>query len=598
MRSVDNYLLGLLLLISGCGGKAGNDVANVVPNNLTAQLPNTSETPAEAPLVTHLVGTTKPASSKPVSISLNYIVFHAGSLAQSILKRGMPSGNSRSKLSNVNYGGFTSTASAVTITVNVTPSGGSTTSTSGSCTPNSGGTSGVCTVAFTTPPGLTALSGTFTELGHTIGTFDKTVFIEPGAANTLSLTSNPVVNSVALSPSSASTNAGTSSDTALTVNALDANGNIIAGNSPYVDVNGDPVILHLSVTNNQAGGSGSVTLRGSTTILTPSQSPVFMHYDGKWLLNSVVSVTSSSNAITNLTGTTMSTVPVVNDYSTLTASSSPWGITTGSDGNVWFTENSTGKYGKVTPNGTLSEFSTSSSGSLPQGLTAGPDGNVWFAEFTSQKIGRITPSGSLTEFTLTGSPWSTRLGSDGYIYFVESAANIIGKISTNGSITQFTIPTASSSPAGIVQGPDGNLWFVEHNGNKVGKMTREGIITEYTVPTSGSGPEDIIAGSDGNLWFVENTTNKVCRVTTSGNFTEFTIPSASASLWGMAIGPDDNLWITEFGTGKILRMTYSGVATEFATLSSSSQPVKITEGSDGNMWFTEYGTSKIGRFIL
>jgi virginiamycin B lyase len=39
----------------------------------------------------------------------------------------------------------------------------------------------------------------------------------------------------------------------------------------------------------------------------------------------------------------------------------------------------------------------------PEGITAGPDGNLWFTEFTGNRIGRITPAGTVTEFpVLTG----------------------------------------------------------------------------------------------------------------------------------------------------------------------------------------------------
>ena len=37
-------------------------------------------------------------------------------------------------------------------------------------------------------------------------------------------------------------------------------------------------------------------------------------------------------------------------------------------------------------------------GSRPFGITTGPDGNLWFTEYGGDKIGRITPSGTITEF--------------------------------------------------------------------------------------------------------------------------------------------------------------------------------------------------------
>ncbi len=85
-------------------------------------------------------------------------------------------------------------------------------------------------------------------------------------------------------------------------------------------------------------------------------------------------------------------------------------ITAGPDDAVWFTEiipnaqNSsvtiTGKIGRITPAGHISEFSLSSN-SYARGITAGPDGNLWFTE-AANDVGRITPTGSFTQFRVGG----------------------------------------------------------------------------------------------------------------------------------------------------------------------------------------------------
>ncbi len=48
----------------------------------------------------------------------------------------------------------------------------------------------------------------------------------------------------------------------------------------------------------------------------------------------------------------------------------------------------------------VTEFSAGiSAGANPHGITAGPDGNLWFTEETGNRIGRITPLGVVTEFS-------------------------------------------------------------------------------------------------------------------------------------------------------------------------------------------------------
>src|SRR3954449_13618595 len=73
----------------------------------------------------------------------------------------------------------------------------------------------------------------------------------------------------------------------------------------------------------------------------------------------------------------------------------PSGITTGPDGNLWFT-GAPNVIGRLTPTGVVDTFTAS--GLLHAGLiTASQDGNLWFTSTGS--IGRITPAGVITLFT-------------------------------------------------------------------------------------------------------------------------------------------------------------------------------------------------------
>src|SRR5262249_52514258 len=97
------------------------------------------------------------------------------------------------------------------------------------------------------------------------------------------------------------------------------------------------------------------------------------------------------------------------------------------------------------------------------GITSGPDGNLWFTEAFA--IGRITPDGAVTDFSLPTQDFSPDVivaGPDGNLWFTEQAqhtlAGKIGRITTSGEITEFQAP--DGYPDGIAAGPDGNLWFV------------------------------------------------------------------------------------------------------------------------------------------
>ena len=50
------------------------------------------------------------------------------------------------------------------------------------------------------------------------------------------------------------------------------------------------------------------------------------------------------------------------------------------DGAVWFVEHDANKVGRITRTGVVTEFPIPTAGSSPWNITAGPDGNLWFSE--------------------------------------------------------------------------------------------------------------------------------------------------------------------------------------------------------------------------
>ena len=203
----------------------------------------------------------------------------------------------------------------------------------------------------------------------------------------------------------------------------------------------------------------------------------------------------------------------------------PEGIVAGPGGYLWFASGgnaiarmSTG--GKVRLFPILTPFPGAHS------VAVGPDGNIWFTEKTAHKIGRLEPSsGTITDFPVLSAsafPDGIAAGPDGNLWFTESGANRIGRITTAGEITEFPIPTSSAKARGIALGPDGNLWFAESgsNANGIGRITPAGVITEFPAPTDSARPEQIAAGPDGALWFTEPPAT-IGRITPSGSITEF-----------------------------------------------------------------------------
>jgi len=286
-------------------------------------------------------------------------------------------------------------------------------------------------------------------------------------------------------------------------------------------------------------------------------------------------------------------------------SKAPSGITSGPDGNLWFTEQQVGIIGRLTPAGVITEFTIPTAGSKPRGIAAGSDGNLWFTENGADQIGRITTAGVITEYPIPSAPSlpdAITSGPDGNLWFTELSSHTIARITTAGVITEFFVPQATSGIGGIAAGPDGNIWFTYsvHVQNftlhaYIGRMTTAGVVTgDFSV---GTGilrfGRSIAAGADGNLWFSQGAVNQIGRITTAGVITEF--PAAGSNSAHLSAGPDGNVWFTEFASNRVGQITPAGAVSDFPIPTVGSAPAGIVAGSDGNLWFTESARNKVGQ---
>ena len=183
-----------------------------------------------------------------------------------------------------------------------------------------------------------------------------------------------------------------------------------------------------------------------------------------------------------------------------------------------------GKIGRISTAGAITEFAIPTGADpngTPNGITSGPDGNLWFTERNSSDhpaIGRLTPSGAYSEFPITNvlfsQSGSITVGPDGNLWFTVSGySGYVGRITTNGTFSGFGA-FATNFPRGITVGPDGNLWLTNYDQQfgdpaLITRVTPEGVVTEFPLPDAAGGPLDITADRSGNLWFTELVAGKI-----------------------------------------------------------------------------------------
>src|SRR2546427_12523133 len=76
----------------------------------------------------------------------------------------------------------------------------------------------------------------------------------------------------------------------------------------------------------------------------------------------------------------------ITEYPTPTTPSEPTGVTSGPDGNLWFTEYWGNNIARITTEGAVTEYRIPAPGSFPLGIASGPDGNLWFTEAYGDNI--------------------------------------------------------------------------------------------------------------------------------------------------------------------------------------------------------------------
>lgn len=494
----------------------------------------------------------------------------------------------------------------------------------GACPPDvdTNGVDGLSSPNGVACTGSTSTAGTATVSGNTMS-------FTVNSNSTLTLTrvidtTNPIVGSWAFAGN--------------TTIALEffANGDYMIAQSTPADAYGMPGLEHGTYTWNSS--TGAFSTGGCPAVDTNGQWG-FSHNTGTGFCGAASgTMRISGNKITldyleggtvptTLVWTRVTEPPVLpaqtfTEYA-LPAGSLPFGIVSGVDGNLWFTDDATNSIGKMTPAGVVTKYTIPTASSNPQTIISGPDGNLWFVEGNGNKLARITTAGVITEYANTAGGWPQDLavGPDGNIWFTDqgvlgggaagvNANGAIGMVNvTTGVVTKYPLLTTGTQADWITRGPDGAMWFTQSMGNKnIGRITMAGVITEVANTTISGG---IATGPDGNLWVTSAWAPLgVARVTTAGVQTSFTLPTSTNTPFFIKAAPDGNLWIGEVGgpwgsfttAGALGRVTTSGAITEFTLpTSSNSNPGYFTIGAmtvgfDGALWFTEPQSGKIGRF--
>jgi streptogramin lyase len=222
---------------------------------------------------------------------------------------------------------------------------------------------------------------------------------------------------------------------------------------------------------NGSGQIGAITTEGVPTMYTipptagqPAKQPVYItrgNGPNMWY-------SDFSYRVGRVTPTGTITEPHV-----YPAGVNPWGIASGPDNCIYFAAFYSDMIVRYRQSDGATNYFMLEPLSGPNLITRGPDGAMWFTQFQSGKIGRLTTNGVLTEaFIARSLPWGITAGPDGAIWYMESRSNSVVRLTADGSNWSYWRYHLAlfSNPREIVTGPDGALWFTLPGRDRIGRM--------------------------------------------------------------------------------------------------------------------------------
>ncbi len=409
-------------------------------------------------------------------------------------------------------------------------------------------------VTIATPPTLSAIANQAVCDGQSISNIAITLGGDIGALLTASSSNEAITPAFTFGGSGANRTLSISTTlrqvgaTTVTVTATGSTGStttqtfvLEVGNK----VVGTPTVSTLAgSTEGFADGIGSAAQFSSPFgISTDSQGNVYVSDR----LNHRIRKITRVGEVTTLAGS--STAGFTDGVGTAARFFAPSGVTVDMQGNVYVSDQFH-RIRKITPSGEVTTLAGSTQGfadgigsaaqlSEPYGVASDSQGNIYVADLGNQRIRKITPSGEVT--TLAG---STRGFADGI-----------------GSAAQFNLPFGTSTDS------QGNVYVADSDNNRIRKITPTGVVTTIAGSTAG---------------FADGT----------GNAAQFSFPfGISTDLQGNVYVADrDNhriRKITPIGEVTTLAGSTQGFADGLGTTAQFNSPLGVATDIEGNVYVAE-----------
>jgi streptogramin lyase len=295
----------------------------------------------------------------------------------------------------------------------------------------------------------------------------------------------------------------------------------------------------------------------------------------------------------------------------------PGGLATGEDGALWFSEQIDDRIGFYNPDTDESGAVDLPPGTAPHFVTSGPDGNIWFTGLGgfvgTYDLGRREVTLLSEGISRASVPHAIVSGPDGNLYFTQQEEGRLGRVDPDTQeIERFGrgLPPVNRMH-GITVDPDGeHLWVALQNADALARFNIARERFDELVPFSEeSGPHDVRVGPDGERLYVTlQYASKVGEYDLdSGDVREYETPLPPPGTTDLEIGPKlidiipsskgGAMLISTFAADRLYRFdTESKRITEVTCgITPNSGVLELAVGPDERIWFTEPLGRRLGR---
>ncbi len=265
-----------------------------------------------------------------------------------------------------------------------------------------------------------------------------------------------------------------------------------------------------------------------------------------------------------------------------------------------------------------------------KGITTGTDGSIWFIH-SSNKTGAIfrldSNTGKFAQYALDGvtvvddaiiNLAASQLVFDratNAVWFTDARTYSIGRLDVeNSKVDRWKIPTDKAGPMGIALSPDDkSIWFTEITGNKIGKFEKGSKrFAEYSTGED-TGPALLTFDDRGVLWVSLTFAGSVLRVEPWSLVSNSPSPSLSGMTkmalpepdrftpFGIAITSSGKMYVSDHSSSRIV---VSDAESNFRSYTSywtsppdsiipTTLPSQMISDKEGNVYFAQHGGNRI-----